>query len=51
MATPGEHGYTVSKFHCMTDENINLDEAMSDTDVLVNNVTNAGENWELHIDS
>ena len=26
---------------------MNLDEPISDIDVLVNSVTNAGENWEL----
>ena len=51
MAAPGERGHTVSHFHCMTDESINLDEPISDIDVLVNSVTNAGENWELDIDS
>ena len=52
MAAPGECGQTtVSKFHCMVDESINLDEPISDIDVLVNSVTNAGENWELDIDS
>ena len=51
MAAPGEHGETVSHFHRMIDESINLHEPISDIHVLVNSVTNAGENWELDIDS
>ena len=51
MAAPGEPGHTVSNFHRMIDESINLDEPISDIHVLVNSVTNAGENWELDIDS
>ena len=51
MAAPGERGHTVSHFHRMIDESINLDEPKSDIDVLVNSVTNAGENRELDIDS
>ena len=43
MVAPGERGYTVSKFHRIIDENINLDEPMSYIDVPVNSVTNAGE--------
>ena len=35
----------------MIDESINLDEPISDIVVLVNSVTNAGENWELDSDS
>ena len=35
----------------MIDESINLDEPIADIDVLVNSVTNAGENWELDRDS
>ena len=42
MAAPGERGYTVSKFHRIIDESINLDEPISDIDVLVNSMTNAG---------
>ena len=52
MAASGEHGYTVSIFHPMTDECINLDEPISDIGVLVNRgVTNTGKNWELDIDN
>ena len=51
MAAPGERGHTVSNFNRMIDESINLDEPISDIDVLVNSVTNAGENWELYIGS
>ena len=40
MAVPGERGHTVSNFHRMIDESINLDEPISDIDVLVNSVTN-----------
>ena len=47
----GERGYTVSKFHRMINESINLDEPILDIDVLVNSMTNAGKNWELDIDS
>ena len=42
---------TVSNFHCMIGESINLDEPISDIDVLVNRVTNVDEHWELDIDS
>ena len=49
MTAPGERGH--SHFHRMIDESINLDEPISDIGVLVNSVTNAGENWELDIDS
>ena len=51
MVAPGERGYTVSHFHRMIDESINLGEPISDIDVLVNSVTNADENRELDIDS
>ena len=45
MAAPGERGYTdFSKFHRIIDESINLDEPISDIDVLVNSVTNADIN-------
>ena len=51
MAAPGECGHTFSHSHRMIDESINLDEPISDIRVLVNSVTNAGENRELDIDS
>ena len=35
----------------MIDEGIDLDEAVSDIDVLVKSMTNAGESWECNIDS
>ena len=44
MAAPGERGYTVSKFHHIIDEGINLDEPISETGVHVNSVINAGGN-------
>ena len=51
MAELGKRRYTVSKYHRIIDESINLDELISDIDVLVNSVTNADENLELEIDS
>ena len=51
MAAPSECGHTVSHLHRMIDESIYLDEPISEIDVLVNSVTNAGENRELDIDS
>ena len=51
MAAPGERAPTVSNFHRMIDESINLDEPISDIDVLLNSVSNTGENWELDINS
>ena len=43
MVASGERRYTVSKLHHIIDESINLDEPISDIDVLVNSVTNTGE--------
>ena len=40
MAVHSERGYTVSKFHRMIDESINLEEPISDIDMLVNSMTN-----------
>ena len=38
MAAPGERWFTISKFHYMIDENIYIDEDISDIDVLANSV-------------
>ena len=37
---------TLSKLYSIIDENINLDEPISDIGMLVNSVTNAGDNLE-----
>ena len=39
MTATGERRHTVSHFH--------LDEPIPDIDVLVNSMTNVGENWDL----
>ena len=51
MATPMNADRQLVNSIARFNESINLVEPVSDIDVLVNSVTNAGESWELDIDS